>query len=236
MHKATLSPTLLFLLFFFLIFTPFLLSNTQKASLSYYKGLISIYRDKNPISPFVNMTILTGDSLVTGTDSNLEIKYEDGSVSSLGPNSILKIRYLKKEKGLFTTRIKAWMGNIICKISKLNKGETFQVYTPTAVATIRGTVFEANISKDKETSFKVLSGKLYATALAEGAKTYLFSDELKDTVGIAGIPQVGKLTEQELTALKNKASTYIRDFVEEKKEEIEEDIKKHIKKGCLGFF
>ncbi len=181
------------------------------------------------------MTILTGDSLVTGSNSNLEITYEDGSVSSLAPNSILKIRYLKKENGLFTTRIKAWMGSIICKITKLSKGETFQVYTPTAVATIRGTVFEANISKDKETSFKVLSGKLYATALVEGAKTYLLSDALKYTVGIAGIPQVGKLTEQELTALKNKASTYIRDFIEEKKEEIEEDIKKEIKKGCLGF-
>lgn len=234
MHKPTLSPILLILFFFSL--TPFLLSNTQKATLSYYKGSISIYRNKTPISPFVNMTILTGDSLITGTDSNLEITYEDGSISSLAPNSILKIRYLKKEKGLFTTRIKAWMGSIICKITKLHKGETFQVYTPTAVATIRGTVFEANISKDKETSFNVLSGQLYATALVEGAKTYLLSDELKYTVGIAGIPQVGKLTEEELTALKNKASTYIRDFIEEKKEEIEEDIKKEIKKGCLGFF
>ena len=47
------------------------------------------------------MNILSGDSLVTADESNLEITYENGSVSSIEPNSVLKIGQLKKEKGLF---------------------------------------------------------------------------------------------------------------------------------------
>ncbi|MCK4395235.1 FecR domain-containing protein [candidate division WOR-3 bacterium] len=181
------------------------------------------------------MKILKGDSLVTEDDSYLEIRYEDGSVSSLEPNSTIMINEIKKEKGLFTTRIKSLVGSLLCKIKKLKKGESFQVYTPTAAATVRGTVFEVVVKETQETSFNVLSGQLYAKALIEGAQTYLLRDKFTYFVGKEGIPDVRKLTDNELAALRNRAHAYIRDFIEEKKEEIEKGTKKGRKKGCLGF-
>ncbi len=224
------------ILFFFPFLIPLLLiAATQKATLTYFKGTISIYRTKALIYPEINMRIYSGDSIVTEDESTAEITYEDGSVSSVLPNSVLKVGKLEKENGSFTTKIKAWMGSVLCKVQKLRKGDSFQVYTPTAVATVRGTVFEASVSEDTATSFNILSGELMAKSLAEGAKTYLLKEQFKYFVGKDGAPDIRKLTAQEVEALQNRAKTYIQGFIEEKKEEIEENIEKEIKKGCLGF-
>ena len=222
-------------LFFLISSPPFLFAETQKAKLSYFKGNISIFRKQALIYPETNLRIYPGDSIVTAEESTAEITYEDGSVSSILPNSVLKVGQLKKENGFFTTKIKTWVGSVLCKVQKLRKGDAFQVYTPTAVATVRGTVFEATVSKEQETSFNILSGELLAKSLVEGAKTYLLKDKFKYFVGKEGVPDIRKLTAQELEALQSKAKTYIQGFIEEKKEEIEENIEKEIKKGCLGF-
>jgi len=235
MHKLRLVFIVLFLFFFLLASQTLLLSENQKASLSYYKGSVSIFRNKTVVYPEINMPILPGDSIETGKESSLEITYENGTVSSLEPNSIIKIKEIEKKNGLFTTRIKALLGSILCKVQKLRKGETFELRTPTAVATVRGTVFEATVSKTQESSFNLLSGQLYAKALVEGAKTYLLKDKLKYAVGREGVPNIRKLSEKEINALKGRASAYIQNFIEEKKKEIKEDIKKNVKKGCLGF-
>jgi hypothetical protein len=229
------AASLVFL--FFLISSPtFLNAETQKATLSYFKGSISIFRKQTLVYPEINMRIYAGDSITTASESTAEITYEDASVSSILPNSVLKVGQLKKENGFFTTKIKTWVGGVFCKVQKLRKGDAFQVYTPTAVATVRGTVFEATVSKDEGTSFNVLSGELLAKSLIEGAKTYLLKDKFKYFVGKDGLPDVRKMTEQEVQALQNRAKSYIRGFIEEKKEEIEKTIGKEVKKGCLGFF
>lgn len=233
--QRTRFASLLILFFLLLTSQSLLFSETQKATLTYFKGTISIYRNKTLVSPKINLNILPGDSIVTADESNLEITYEDGSVSSIEPNSVLKIGELKKEKGLFTTKIKTWLGSVLCKVKKLRKGEKFIVYTPTAVASVRGTVFETVVEETQETSFNVLSGQLLAKALIEGAKTYLLDEKFKYFVGKEGIPDVRKLTEKELSDLKKRATAYIRGFIEEKKGEIKKDIKKKVKKGCLGF-
>jgi hypothetical protein len=213
----------------------FLYAETQKAKLTYFKGNISIFRKQALIYPETNMGIYPGDSIVTAEESTAEITYEDGSVSSVLPNSVLKVGQLKKENGLFSTKIKTWVGSVLCKVQKLRKGDSFQVYTPTAVATVRGTVFEASVSEANETSINILSGELLAKSLAEGAKTYLLKEQSKYFVGKDGVPDIRKLTAEEVEALQSRAKTYIRGFIEERKEEIEEHIEKEIKKGCLGF-
>jgi hypothetical protein len=213
-----------------------LLSETQKIYLTYYTGTVNIFRKQTLVYPEINKRLYPGDSLTTGDNSSAEITYEDGSVSSLLPNSSIKIRQAKKEEGLFSTKIKAFFGSVICKVQKLRKGESFQINTPTAVAAVRGTVFETKVGEDSETAFKVLSGELYAKSLIEGAKTYLLKDEFSYLVGSDGIPNIRKLTEKEIAKLKTDAKTYIQNFIEEKKKEVEEEIKKEVKKGCLGFF
>jgi len=232
MPKPRFTPLLLLFLF---IIPTYLLPKTQNTILTYYKGTVSIYRNKTLQQPEIDMNLLPGDSLETGSNSTLEIRYEDGSVSSLEPNSIIKINSAKKEDGLFKTAIKAWLGSVLCKIKKLHTGETFEVYTPTAVASVRGTVFEAVVKETQETSFNVLAGELYASSLLEGARTYILKDKFKYFVGRDGVPDIRKLSDKELKALKSRASAYIRNFIEETKEEIEKDIKKKVKKGCLGF-
>jgi hypothetical protein len=224
------------ILLFLLTSPPLLFAETQNAKLSYFKGNISIFRKQALIYPEINMRVYPGDSIVTEDESTAEITYEDGSVSSVLPNSVLKIGKLEKKDGFFTTKIKTWVGSVLCKVQKLRKGDAFQVYTPTAVATVRGTVFEASVSEDEETSFNILSGQLLAKSLVEDAKTYLLKEKVKYFVGKDGIPDIRKLTTQEIEALQNKAKAYIQGFIEETREEIEENIEKEIKKGCLGFF
>jgi hypothetical protein len=221
-------------LLFLLIIPSLLLSDSQKVTLSYYKGIISIYRNKTAITPEIDMNLYEGDSLSTGANSTLEITYENGSVSSLEPHSVIVIKLAEKDEGKLKTRIKAWLGKVFCKIQKLKDGENFEVYTPTAVASVRGTVFEASVSETQETSFNVLAGEVFAKSLVEGAKTYLLKETFKYQVGRDGMVDVRKLTQQELNELKNRASSYIRNFIEESNEEIKEDLRKKAKKGCLG--
>ncbi|TET22736.1 MAG: hypothetical protein E3J78_02795 [Candidatus Cloacimonadota bacterium] len=232
MHK---TKTAAIFLFFLILSVSFLYPDTQKVTLTYFKGEVSVFRKQTLAYTEINMRIYPGDSIVTADESSAEITYEDGSVSSILPNSILKIGQLKREQGLFTTRLKTWVGSILCKVTKLRKGDSFRVFTPTAVATVRGTVFEVAVNEKQETSFNVLSGELLAKALIKDAKAYLLKGQFKYFVGAEGIPDVRKLTEQEIKNLEERATMYIRDYIQEKQKEIEKGIKKQMKKGCLGF-
>lgn len=95
-------------------------------------------------------TLNPGDTVITGANSKVVIKFPDDDRIELGSMSHFTIR--DYEKGIF--------GLLIGKIRALIKGKLvkYQVETPTAVMAVRGTEFTINVDDDGTTTVVVLEG------------------------------------------------------------------------------
>jgi len=99
----------------------------------------------------------SGDTLITGKESTAQVRFTDGTVTALYPNSELRINdYVyqsqdKQQNRSVTTLVKGGFRALTGLISKENP-EAYQARTPVAVIGVRGTNFGAVLDK----------GKLYA--------------------------------------------------------------------------
>ncbi len=81
-----------------------------------------------------------GDRIEVEKDSYVDIAYDKewNNLSRIKENSLVAIR------SVFPTTLDMARGDVFSRLNKLPKDSAFQIQTPTAVATVRGTIFEAN--------------------------------------------------------------------------------------------
>lgn len=91
----------------------------------------------------IEKSLNSGDSIRTGVASRVEVKYSDGTITRLGPNSVMRINSDNQAK---RTGIRLLLGKLWLKVTKGN-GE-LKVETPTAVASVLGT--ELFVSNDEK--------------------------------------------------------------------------------------
>ncbi|MBD3345614.1 MAG: hypothetical protein GF401_11180 [Chitinivibrionales bacterium] len=104
-----------------------------------------------------NMPLKVGDQLYTQPESFVEIRYSKGQILRMDESTKITI----EESSEKTTKTKSSIGRIWVNMKKMvTQGDEFQVATPTAVAAIRGTVFNINTDKDSSTSVDVYDGKV----------------------------------------------------------------------------
>ncbi len=131
-------------------------------------------------------TILrSGDEVRTGPNSKAVIELPDGHTIQLAPGSVFRV--LDEDNGIFeliSGRIRA----IIKKFAK-----RFEVRTPAAVTSVRGTEFTLDVGNDGTTTVTVLQGSVEVRDLASNA-----SVSLEPSQGIT-IPKVpGGLQQQDM--------------------------------------
>jgi ferric-dicitrate binding protein FerR (iron transport regulator) len=98
-----------------------------------------------------------GDQLYTYEESFAEIRYSIGTVLRMDEKTKVTIE-ASSEK---TIKTKTSMGNVWVNMKKLiSTGKQFEVSTPTAVAAIRGTVFDFSYTPDSATYVNVFEGKV----------------------------------------------------------------------------
>ncbi len=99
-----------------------------------------------------NETIFVGDTVQTGANSIVKIKFADGSTSNLQPNSSLTLlsshQYAGKSNYYIKVQLSAGRTEIIANPQHL-QDDQMEVETPTAVAVVRGTEFRVGAEKDK---------------------------------------------------------------------------------------
>ncbi|HOJ49874.1 MAG TPA: FecR domain-containing protein [Spirochaetota bacterium] len=106
----------------------------------------------------VNNKIKEGDVIITGKSSILKIELNNGSVIKIMPNSKIIVNIIKTNKenryafGVIN-------GAIDSGVEKINEKGYYRVYTPTAVAGVRGTSFTVMVVNGKS-SIIVKSGKV----------------------------------------------------------------------------
>lgn len=216
------------------------------AKISYLVGTTIVERAGKKYLGVLNAPLYVDDIITTSDESICEIQFSDYSLVRIEPNSSIKIeRKEKTDKGVFQ-RIFASIGEVIAKVTKMNRGDEFEMRTEAASAYIRGTIFKTRIEKDGTSSFSVFAGKIKVKSLVAGAKEILLEKdyrskiakgELKPVVEKLPVDEIKKFAEKykefldrgkALDALREKAEKEIK----ERKKELMEEGKKKIK-GCL---
>jgi hypothetical protein len=115
----------------------------------------------------------TGDQLKTATGARATVTFDDGSRVDLNPGSAFTL----KEASPQASEMQLKLGSLRAWISKsLNR--RFQVKTPTAVCSVRGTEFTVDVAPDGATNVQMFGG-LLAVADTKGDEVLL-----KDAQGI----------------------------------------------------
>ena len=103
----------------------------------------------------------TGDRILTGPKSKVDIQIGKSSAIRLGANSNLEFtQLLNNVNGNSETRMLLNSGKIFATVTKENKNDSFNLSSPTMVAGVRGTAFILDIKKDQTAVIKVVEGSV----------------------------------------------------------------------------
>ncbi len=110
-----------------------------------------------------NMEIKSGDRIITGHNGNCELRYDDGSISRIGPGSRVDITNLSRvgPDGAETTIIHTERGSVWNNARDVvQRNSRFEVNTPFATAGVRGTNFLVRVQRrsDVTTLVRVYQG------------------------------------------------------------------------------
>jgi len=143
-----------------LVFTIIVIVNAESvAKITTIDGVVQVMKkgsaDWRNAKP--NMVLDAGDQLYTQPESFAELRYTIGTVLRMDEKTKLTI----ESSGDKTIKSKTAVGNVWVNMRKLvTTGKEFQVSTPTAVAAIRGTVYDLSTTADSASSVSVYEGKV----------------------------------------------------------------------------
>ena len=118
------------------------------------KGTVEIERGGKRIPAAVGTPVKVGDTLITGSDGKVGVTFQDDSLLSTGPNSVLTVdRFVfdtTTHKGEFDSSLKR--GTLTAVSGKLVKAqpESMRVRTPAAIMGVRGTEFAVKVAETTE--------------------------------------------------------------------------------------
>ena len=137
-----------------LIFTQKLFA--QQGVISRVSGQVQVYSPTEDVwhEAGKNLTIREGQKIRTsGGRSRATVRLEDESHVEVGPDSSVSFEDLKKE----SPTIKVAIGRLKAWVSKFKRSK-FEVHTPIAVCSVRGTEFEVAVDEKGNTTIDVLEG------------------------------------------------------------------------------
>lgn len=126
-------------------------SSQTAGTIANVSGTATLQRGATSTAPAAGMAVQKGDRFVTGPDGHLTITLADGSRLELGPSSTVAIdQYLTSPAGTANTSLSLFGGVLHSLVRVTGAAKpNFEVHTPNAVATVRGTQFDTSYSTDK---------------------------------------------------------------------------------------
>lgn len=152
------------------------------------EGRVSVQSSKSATWTAAKIPLLlrAGDKVKTGAGGRAEISWAGASKTRLGPDSILTVQEASAQR----TTVMMSVGLLDAFIQK-TKNHKFRVRTPTAVASIRGTVFQVKVDKTGRTQWNLFKGSL-GVSDARGSQVVLQPNQRVSVSaeGIAEKPQL----------------------------------------------
>ncbi|HOV89561.1 MAG TPA: FecR domain-containing protein [Syntrophorhabdaceae bacterium] len=143
-------------------------------AVTFIKGeaLVQRVKDGEWVKLKLGHEIREGDTLKTEKNGSLEITFDDKSVLFMRPNTLINITTSQK-KGVFAiiNRINLQSGKTISNIKRATGTESrYEVATPSAIASARGTDFRVSIDEMLATRAEVLDGTVVVGALGSSVE------------------------------------------------------------------
>jgi ferric-dicitrate binding protein FerR (iron transport regulator) len=114
-------------------------------------GEVSVLRDGNPWALFEGNTVKPTQIVKTGPDGYAKFQVSDGSIIEVFPNAQFQFR---ANRGSLQDLLDVWIGKVKVYIQHLpGVPNPNNVSSPTAVISVRGTVFEVNVEDQDGTTF-----------------------------------------------------------------------------------
>lgn len=103
----------------------------------------------------------TGDQIKTFEESRAELKIGSGGVTRIGENSLYTIKEASVTAESITCSGELSIGKVWSNVKKLAKTKSqFKVHSPTAIAAIRGTIYNLESDADSTATVKVYDGEV----------------------------------------------------------------------------
>ncbi|MCL8266277.1 adhesin Lsa19 [Leptospira weilii] len=161
------------ILFFFIVCKPKALESSD-AVVTFLKGKAFILETGKELFPLANVT--EKQSVKTDSDAVLDLTSKLGSFRLLG-GSTATLAALNADSASFQVS----EGNVLIKASKLTKGQSLLVDTPTVVAAVRGTQFWGRVNgKDETGTFAVREGAVEIIRKSDNAKVLIEAGQAVD--------------------------------------------------------
>ncbi|TAL35432.1 MAG: hypothetical protein EPN93_10390 [Spirochaetes bacterium] len=129
-------------------------------------GDVKIVSEKGDRAAKTGEAVAQGDTIKTGVESLVDLTYGVSGVIRINESSLVKLATLFGGAG-GDSRIEISEGRMFVTVSKLQKGDKFEVASPTTIAAVRGTSFK--VTADSETSrIDVISGTIKVNPVQDG--------------------------------------------------------------------
>jgi len=113
-------------------------------------GQVSVLRDSSAWALQVGESVQIKQVILTGADGFAVFRVSDGSTFEVYPNSRLTFR---NNPGSFRDLLDLWMGRVKVQVHKLGgQANPTRVNTPSAVISVRGTVFDVVVEDEDDTT------------------------------------------------------------------------------------
>ncbi|MEX0826847.1 MAG: FecR domain-containing protein [Acidimicrobiia bacterium] len=133
-----------------------------------FAGSVEVGTDGQFAAGSDGQTISEGDTVRTGADGRAAIEYFDGSVTRLDHNTnftIVTLQILDNDQGSTVIEGDQESGNTYNRVTELTDSESrFAVETPTAVASVQGTIYAVIFNADGSITIAVLEGSVVVTS------------------------------------------------------------------------
>jgi hypothetical protein len=114
------------------------------------RGQVSVLRDHAPWAMHVGDTVQPRQVLITGPDGFAVFQLPDGSKFDVFPNSKVEFR---SNSGDWRDLLDVWLGRVKVYIQKIgNQPNPNRITTPTAVISVRGTIFDVVVEDEEFTT------------------------------------------------------------------------------------
>lgn len=112
-------------------------------------GQVSILKDSYPVALFQGNTVAPKQIIVTGADGYAKFQTSDGSTFEVFQNARVTFR---GDYPSWTDLVQVWLGRIRVMIDHSRGPNPNRVTTPTAVISVRGTIFDVVVEDQDDTT------------------------------------------------------------------------------------
>jgi len=171
-------------------------SDEAKAEIGDISGIVEIKQQgESWKSAEDGMLLYESDSIKTGDDSSATIILFKSSIVRLDSNTEVTLKEIQEGEET-SVALTQDAGRTWSTIEKISGIDNYEIQTPTATASVRGTSFDVNVDKDGITIVSVIKGIVNVTNTEEGT---VFSIQLSQNYSIT-VDNVGPGEPQTFTA------------------------------------